>query len=159
MVIGKRVQRFSILIEMVYNNLFCIVSGVSNAQNLSIGMPSSIAPIFMKFWFFKGYIFRYGSCTVCIFICWFIWYSTGTLVGVASKADMLDEKGNLPKARQALFADSLGTTVKTMLGTSTVTTFVESASEHCRRKDRTYRYCWLYFFYLHWYLNRYFLLF
>ena len=57
--------------------------------------------------------------------------TVGTLVGVASKADMLDEKGNLPKARQALFADAAGTTVGAMLGTSTVTTFVERCSGSC----------------------------
>ncbi len=54
--------------------------------------------------------------------------TVGTLVGVASKADMLDENGRLPRARQALFADALGTTAGAMLGTSTVTTYVESAS-------------------------------
>jgi len=54
--------------------------------------------------------------------------TVGTLVGVATKANMLDEKGNLPRAKQALFADAVGTTVGAMLGTSTVTTYVESAS-------------------------------
>lgn len=52
----------------------------------------------------------------------------GTLIGVASKADMLDEKGRLPKIRGALLADAVGTTAGAALGTSTVTTFVESAS-------------------------------
>ena len=54
--------------------------------------------------------------------------TVGTLVGVASKADLLNEKGELPKAGPALFADSVGMTVGVLLGTSTVTTFVESAS-------------------------------
>lgn len=52
----------------------------------------------------------------------------GTLMGVASKADMLDKDGKLPKIRGALMADAIGTTAGAMLGTSTVTTFVESAS-------------------------------
>lgn len=52
----------------------------------------------------------------------------GTLIGVASKADMLDKDGQLPKIRGALMADAVGTTAGAMLGTSTVTTFVESAS-------------------------------
>ena len=52
----------------------------------------------------------------------------GTLIGVASKADMLDEKGRLPGARPALLADAIATTAGALLGTSTVTTFVESAS-------------------------------
>ncbi len=52
----------------------------------------------------------------------------GTLMGVASKADLLDKDGKLPKIKGALMADSIGTTLGSMLGTSTVTTFVESAS-------------------------------
>ena len=52
----------------------------------------------------------------------------GTLIGVASKANMLDENGKLPKIRGALMADAVGTSVGALCGTSTVTTFVESAS-------------------------------
>lgn len=52
----------------------------------------------------------------------------GTLIGVASKADMLDKDGKLPKIRGALLADAIGTSVGAALGTSTTTTFVESAS-------------------------------
>lgn len=52
----------------------------------------------------------------------------GTLIGVASKADMLDKDGKLPRIRGALMADAVGTSVGAVLGTSTTTTFVESAS-------------------------------
>ena len=52
----------------------------------------------------------------------------GTLIGVATKADMIDEEGRLPGIKPALLADAIGTTVGAVLGTSTVTTFVESAS-------------------------------
>ena len=52
----------------------------------------------------------------------------GTLIGVASKADMLDKDGRLPKIRGALLADSIGTSLGAVFGTSTTTTFVESAS-------------------------------
>ena len=52
----------------------------------------------------------------------------GTLIGVATKANMLDKDGKLPKIRPALMADAIGTSVGAVLGTSTVTTFVESAS-------------------------------
>jgi AGZA family xanthine/uracil permease-like MFS transporter len=52
----------------------------------------------------------------------------GTLIGVASKADMLDKEGKLPRIRGALMADAVGTSAGAILGTSTVTTFVESAS-------------------------------
>lgn len=52
----------------------------------------------------------------------------GTLIGVATKADMLDKDGRLPSIKPALLADAIGTTSGAVLGTSTVTTFVESAS-------------------------------
>ena len=52
----------------------------------------------------------------------------GTLIGVATKADMLDEEGHLPNARQALLSDAIATSAGAVLGTSTVTTFVESAA-------------------------------
>lgn len=52
----------------------------------------------------------------------------GTLIGVASKADMLDEEGHLPRIRGALLADAIATSVGAVFGTSTTTTYVESAS-------------------------------
>ena len=52
----------------------------------------------------------------------------GTLMGVASKADMLDNDGKLPKIKGALLSDALATSAGAVLGTSTTTTFVESAS-------------------------------
>ena len=52
----------------------------------------------------------------------------GTLIGVASKADMLDGEGKLPHIRGALLSDAVGTSIGAILGTSTTTTFVESAS-------------------------------
>ena len=52
----------------------------------------------------------------------------GTLIGVATKADMIDEDGRLPGIKPALMADAIGTTAGAVLGTSTITTFVESAS-------------------------------
>ena len=52
----------------------------------------------------------------------------GTLIGVATKANMLDKEGRLPRIKPALMADAIGTSAGAVLGTSTVTTFVESAS-------------------------------
>ena len=52
----------------------------------------------------------------------------GTLIGVATKANMLDNEGRLPKIRPALLSDAIGTSAGAVLGTSTVTTFVESAA-------------------------------
>lgn len=57
-----------------------------------------------------------------------IFDTLGTLIGVSSKAKMLDENGRLPNIKPALLADAIGTTVGAVMGTSTITTFVESAS-------------------------------
>ena len=52
----------------------------------------------------------------------------GTIVGVATKTGMIDKNGKIPRLKQAFMVDAIGTTVGSMLGTSTITTFVESAS-------------------------------
>ncbi len=57
-----------------------------------------------------------------------IFDTLGTLIGVANKADMLDEEGKLPRIKQALLADAIATSAGAVLGTSTTTTFVESSS-------------------------------
>ncbi len=57
-----------------------------------------------------------------------IFDTVGTLIGVASKADLLDEDGNLPRAKEALLSDAIGTCVGAVFGTSTVTSFVESSA-------------------------------
>jgi len=54
--------------------------------------------------------------------------TVGTLIGVASKAGFIDEKGNFPQVKKALFADALATTFGSILGTSTVTSYVESCA-------------------------------
>jgi AGZA family xanthine/uracil permease-like MFS transporter len=54
--------------------------------------------------------------------------TVGTLIGCATKADMIQEDGSIPNCKEALFADAVGTTLGAVLGTSTVTTFVESSA-------------------------------
>ncbi len=67
--------------------------------------------------------------TLIITFCMIDMFDTiGTLVGTAARAGMLDENGKMPKMKQALLSDSIGTVVGACTGTSTVTTFVESAS-------------------------------
>ncbi len=92
-----------------------------------LDVPPSLAPIFWKFEFHN--IFSLDMLIVLFTFLFVDMFDTvGTLVGVASKADMLDKKGRVPRVKQALFADSVGTFVGAILGTSTVTTYVESAS-------------------------------
>jgi len=80
---------------------------------------------------FAGFV-QIGWFTVITLIITFciidMFDTIGTLVGTASRAGMLDEKGNMPQMKEALMADAVATTVGSLTGTSTVTTFVESAS-------------------------------
>lgn len=91
-----------------------------------ISIPS-LAPIFAKFSISGVPVLEF---IVIIFAFLFvdIFDTIGTLIGVASKADMLDKDGKLPRIKGALMADAVATTAGAVLGTSTVTTFVESAS-------------------------------
>jgi AGZA family xanthine/uracil permease-like MFS transporter len=92
-----------------------------------IDTPPSIEPLFFKFEFHN--VFTMDMLVVLFTFLFVDMFDTiGTLVGVTSKAGMLDAKGKVPRAKQALFADAIGTTFGAMLGTSTVTTYVESAS-------------------------------
>lgn len=92
-----------------------------------VSAPPSLSPIFFKFEFSE--IFTLDMLIVLFTFLFVDMFDTvGTLVGVSDKAGMLDKEGRIPRVKQALFADSIGTTVGAVLGTSTVTTYVESAS-------------------------------
>ena len=91
-----------------------------------VSIPS-LVPIFGKFSFSGVHILEF-IVIVFAFLFVDIFDTIGTLVGVSTKAGMLDENGKLPRIKGALLADAIGTTAGAVLGTSTVTTFVESAS-------------------------------
>lgn len=87
----------------------------------------SLSPIFAKL-SFKGVNVLEFAVVVFAFLFVDLFDTLGTLIGVASKADMLDEDGKLPRIKGALMADAVATTAGAVLGTSTVSTYVESAS-------------------------------
>ncbi|GMQ62342.1 NCS2 family permease [Vallitalea maricola] len=89
--------------------------------------PPSIAPIAFKFDFSA---LALANFWVVVFSFLFVdlFDTLGTLIGVSSKAGYLDKDGKLPKIKHALFADSVATVAGACLGTSTTTTYVESAS-------------------------------
>ena len=103
----------------------------SNFPNLSQGaaafLPSSLSPIFMQMDFSKFFSFDF---LVVMFAFLFVdmFDTLGTLIGVATKADMLDKDGHLPRIQGALLSDAIATCAGAALGTSTTTTFVESAA-------------------------------
>ena len=116
----------AILLGIIITMLIGIPLGVTEFKGV-VSVPESIGPIFCQFEFEK--IFSVDMLVV-VFTFFFIdmFDTVGTLVGVCTKAKMLDEKGNIHRVKQAFMADSIATTVGAILGTSTTTTYVESAA-------------------------------
>lgn len=118
----------ALMYGILASTILALILGVSKYQGGSpITLPPSLAPVAFKIQFDK--IFTFDMFTVVFtFLFVDIFDTVGTLVGVNAKAGMLDEQGKLKEASPALLADAIGTTMGALLGTSTVTTFVESAS-------------------------------
>lgn len=119
--------RGALLYGILISTVLALILGVTHAPEAWFQLPPSLAPVAFKLeW--KN-IFSWEMFSIMFtFLFVDLFDTVGTLVGVASKANLLNEKGELPAAGPALFADAVGTTVGALLGTSTVTTFVESAS-------------------------------
>ena len=121
--------------------IICELTGIY-VPNAEAGMYSVIPTAFVSFDFSSlgntfGQVFNLdftnfniGNFIVVMFAFLFVdlFDTLGTLIGVASKADMLDEEGKLPRIKGALLADAIATSAGAVLGTSTTTTYVESAS-------------------------------
>lgn len=121
----------ALLIGILVSTLVGIPLGVTQLPagvNNIMSLPPSVSKVAFKFVGFDE-IFSWDMLIVVFtFLFVDIFDTVGTLAGVASKADMLDEDGKLPRVGKALTADAIGTIAGACLGTSTVTTFVESAS-------------------------------
>lgn len=117
----------ALLYGILLTTIIGIPMGITQVPTALFQAPPSVAKVAFQFeW---GQILTWEMLIVVFtFLFVDVFDTVGTLVGVASKADMLDEDGKLPKVRQALFADAVGTVAGACLGTSTVTTYVESAS-------------------------------
>ncbi|MBR8706212.1 NCS2 family permease [Bacteroides pyogenes] len=118
----------SFLIGIIASTIFAVFLGLVKLPEEGIfSLPPDISPVFMSFeW---KHLFSLDMLIVVFTFLFVNLFDTiGTLLGVASKANLLDEEGNFPQIKKALFADALGTTVGAILGTSTVTSFVESTS-------------------------------
>ena len=119
--------RGAMLIGILATTIIGIPMGVTPEITGVVDLPDSIAPIFCKFEWENVFTF---DMLVVVFTLLFIdmFDTIGTLVGVSTKAGMIDEKGRVKNIKQAFMADAIATTVGACLGTSTTTTYVESAS-------------------------------
>ncbi|HAT4139599.1 NCS2 family permease [Clostridium perfringens] len=124
--IAKNVKG-ALFIGMIITAIIGIPMGITPMPSKIISMPPSIAPTFFKFDFHN--ILSLDMVIALFTLLFMDMFDTiGTLVGVATKAKMLDKDGKVPNIKKALFSDAVGTTLGAFLGTSTVSTFVESAS-------------------------------
>ena len=116
----------AILLGIILTMIIGIPLGVTEFQGV-LSHPESIKPIFCQFQFDK--IWSLDMLAVIFTFLFIDMFDTvGTLVGVCTKANMVDEKGNIARLKHAFMADAIATTSGAFLGTSTTTTYVESAA-------------------------------
>ncbi|HHX24152.1 MAG: NCS2 family permease [Tepidanaerobacteraceae bacterium] len=116
-----------ILLGILITTIIGIPMGITQLPTSLISAPPSLAPTIFKLDILG--VLKFSLFPV-IFSLFFtdMFDSIGTFVGVASRTGMIDEEGNLKRGNKALFVDFIGTVLGSLLGTSTVTTYVESAS-------------------------------
>lgn len=121
-ILGMICQAIGLYVPNAELGMFSVFPDLSGGFGIK-----SLAPTFMKMDFSRVISLDF---LVIMFAFLFVdlFDTLGTLIGVASKADMLDKDGKLPKIKGALLSDSIGTSLGAMFGTSTTTTFVESAA-------------------------------
>lgn len=116
----------AILLGIILTMIIGIPLGVTEFQGV-LSHPESIKPIFCQFQLDK--IWSLDMLAVVFTFLFIDMFDTvGTLVGVCTKANMVDEKGNIARLKHAFMADAIATTSGAFLGTSTTTTYVESAA-------------------------------
>ena len=118
--------RGGMLIGIIITTLIGIPMGVTNYSGI-VSTPPSIAPIFCQFeW---AHIFSWDMLAIVFTFLFIDMFDTiGTVVGVSVKSGMVDEKGNVDGINKVLMADAVATVAGAAFGTSTTTTYIESAS-------------------------------
>jgi len=121
--------RGALLIGIAFVTLAGIPMNITNVESFELFSPSPpLSPIFFKFIGLRD-IFTWDMLLVVFTFLFVDMFDTvATLIGVSAKAGIIRPDGSIPRVKEALFADAVGTTVGAMLGTSTVTTYVESAA-------------------------------
>ena len=117
----------AILYGIILSTILAIIVGITSLPEKVISIPPSVMSVAMKMEWSKVFTIDM-AVTVFAFLFVDVFDTIGTLIGVSTKANMLDKDGNFPRVGKALLSDAVGTTVGAMLGTSTITTYVESSA-------------------------------
>ena len=116
----------AMLLGILLTTFIGIPFGITKLSGV-VSLPDSIAPIFMQFeW--HNVLSLDMLAIVFTFLFIDLFDTRGTLIGVSTRANMVDSQGRIPRLKQAFMADAIATTAGAMLGTSTTTTYVESAA-------------------------------
>ncbi len=118
----------AILIGIICSSILGLLFGMTKYYGI-VDLPPSLKPTFLRL-DILGVFSNLKTLLTVIFILWFldVFDTVGTLIGIGEQAGFIDEKGRFPKAKQALLSDAVGTVGGTLLGTSTITSYIESAS-------------------------------
>jgi AGZA family xanthine/uracil permease-like MFS transporter len=139
-ILMARKVKGAILLGIIITTLLGIPAGIVSIPEgfTPVSLPPSLAPTFMKLDFKELFNLSGGAGildavigflgVVLAFTYVDLFDTLGTLVGTGAKAGMLDKEGRLPRINKALMADAVGTSAGALLGTSTVTTYIESAA-------------------------------
>lgn len=118
---------------LFYSILICTLIGIPLGVTkipdgfFPVSMPHSMEPTFCKF-DFTGFFTLDMAVIIFTLLFMNIFDTVGTLVGLASKTGIMGKDGQIPHVKEAMMSDAIGTTVGAMMGSSTITTYVESAS-------------------------------
>jgi AGZA family xanthine/uracil permease-like MFS transporter len=117
----------AILIGILGTTVISIVLGIAAVPAGWSLFSVPDAPLFFQFDFSKIFTFEFFT-VFFTFLFVDIFDTVGTLMGVATQANLIDKNGNIPRVKQALLSDAIGTVVGAALGTSTVTSYIESSA-------------------------------
>jgi adenine/guanine/hypoxanthine permease len=117
----------AILIGILSVTLVSFFFGITPLPSQWISMPPDISPIFLKLDIIGALSWGFFAVVITVFVMDFL-DTLGTLIGLAYKANLLDENGNLPGIEKPMMCDALATTVGALLGTTTTGAYIESAT-------------------------------
>ena len=128
-VLMARRVKGSLFIAIIVSTLVGIPMGVTEIPDgwLPVSTPHSVAPIFCQF-DFNGFFTPKMIMVIFSLLLVNIFDTIGTIVGLAEKVGVTKEDGTIPHVKEAMMSDAIGTTAGALLGSSTITTYVESAS-------------------------------
>lgn len=117
----------SILIGILSVTVLAVIFGQLSLPEKFVSLPPDISPIFLKLDIVSAFNWGFFAVILTVFVMDFV-DTMGTLLGLSIKANLLDEKGELPEIEKPMLCDALATVLASLLGTTTTGAFIESAT-------------------------------